>query len=169
MLIREAVAEDAALILGFVQDLARYERAEDEVVATVADIQASIFGGGATAKAIIGELDGEPVGFAVYFYNYSTWLGKKGLYLEDLYIAPAYRGKGSGKAMLQYLAKQAVSENCGRFEWSVLGWNEPAIQFYQSIGATPKSEWVGYQLAGPALSAFAGDHQEGIPDTFRRW
>ncbi|WP_066018355.1 GNAT family N-acetyltransferase [Endozoicomonas atrinae] len=155
VVIREAVIDDAALILGFVQDLARFEKAEDEVIATVSDIQASIFGGNATAKAIIGELDGKPVGFAVYFYNYSTWLGKKGLYLEDLYIAPEYRGFGAGKAMLQYLAKQAVSENCGRFEWSVLDWNEPAIQFYESIGARPKSEWLGYQLVGSALTAFA--------------
>jgi GNAT superfamily N-acetyltransferase len=157
VVIREAVVEDAELILGFVKDLARFEKAEDEVVATVSDIQAAIFGGDVTAKAIIGELDGKPVGFAVYFYNFSTWLGKKGLYLEDLYITPEYRGLGAGKSMLQYLAKQAVAENCGRFEWSVLDWNEPAIQFYESIGAKPKSEWLGYQLVGAALTAFAGN------------
>ncbi|WP_419534986.1 N-acetyltransferase family protein [Endozoicomonas sp.] len=96
VVIREAVVEDAELILGFVKDLARFEKAEDEVVATVSDIRAAIFGGDATAKAIIGELDGKPVGFAVYFYNFSTWLGRKGLYLEDLYITPEYRGLGAG-------------------------------------------------------------------------
>ncbi len=157
VVIREAVAEDSALILGFVKDLARFEKAEDEVIATISDIQASIFGLHATAKAIIGELDGKPIGFAVYFYNYSTWLGRKGLYLEDLYIAPEYRSLGAGKAMLKYLARNAIAENCGRFEWSVLDWNEPAIEFYESIGARPKSEWVGYQLVGAALTAFADD------------
>lgn len=155
IVIREAIKEDSALILGFVKDLARFEKAEEEVIATVSDIQESIFGDQSTAKAIIGEMNGEPIGFAVYFYNYSTWLGRNGLYLEDLYISPQNRSLGAGKAMLKYLARKAVFHNCGRFEWSVLDWNEPAIQFYESIGARPKSEWVGYQLAGQALTSFA--------------
>ncbi|HEY8569978.1 GNAT family N-acetyltransferase, partial [Microbulbifer sp.] len=100
-------------------------------------------------------IDNKPVGFAVYFFNYSTWLGKNGLYLEDLYISPEYRGAGAGKALLKHLAKIAVSKNCGRFEWSVLDWNEPAIRFYQSIGAKSQDEWVGYRLAGNALEEFA--------------
>lgn len=97
----------------------------------------------------------QPIGYAVYFFNYSTWLGKSGLYLEDLYVSPEYRGVGAGKALLKHLAKIAVAKQCGRFEWSVLDWNEPAINFYQSIGAKPQDEWVGYRLAGPALEHFA--------------
>ena len=106
-------------------------------------------------NALICALDENPIGFAVYFYNYSTWQGKKGLYLEDLYVSPEHRGVGAGKELLKHLAKIAVSQGCGRFEWSVLDWNEPAIKFYDSIGAKPKTEWVGYQLAGSALYEFS--------------
>jgi GNAT superfamily N-acetyltransferase len=106
-------------------------------------------------NALICSKEASPIGFAVYFYNYSTWQGRKGLYLEDLYIMPEYRGIGAGIQLLKYLARKAVFENCGRFEWSVLDWNEPAIKFYQSIGAKPKSEWVGYQLVGDALLKFS--------------
>ncbi|MEE3156985.1 MAG: GNAT family N-acetyltransferase, partial [Pseudomonadota bacterium] len=134
---------------------ARYEKAEHEVVATRADIEASIFGEQSTVRALICEADGQPIGFAVYFFNYSTWQGRRGLYLEDLYVSPEYRGSGAGKALLRHLARIAVTGGCGRFEWSVLDWNEPAIKFYESIGAKAKSEWVGYQLAGEALVAFS--------------
>jgi GNAT superfamily N-acetyltransferase len=153
--IREAVVEDSALILNFIKELARYENAENKVTAKISDIQQSIFGPASTVEAVICELDAKAVGFAVYFYNYSTWLGKRGLYLEDLYVSPQQRGYGVGKALLKYLAQKAVSNHCGRFEWSVLDWNEPAIKFYESIGATPKSEWVGYQLVGDALITFS--------------
>ncbi len=149
--IREAVVEDSHLILKFIKDLAAFEKAEREVTAEVNDIQESIFGKDSTVKALICCKDDLPIGFAVYFYNYSTWQGRKGLYLEDLYILPEYRGIGAGYHLLKYLARKAVNEGCGRFEWSVLDWNEPAIRFYQSIGAEQKTEWVGYQLTGDAL------------------
>ena len=149
--IRPATAEDAAQILRFITDLAIYEEAEDEVVATEADIRNSLFGEETTTDAVICELDNQAIGFAVYFFNYSTWLGKKGLYLEDLYLSPELRGCRAGKALLKHLAQIALSKNCGRFEWSVLDWNEPAIRFYQSIGAEPQDEWVAYRLTGQAL------------------
>jgi len=152
--IRQAKTEDAALILKFVVDLAVYEKAEDEVVATVADIESSIFSDKFNTNAVICELDGNPIGFAVYFFNYSTWQGKHGLYLEDLYVSPEHRGTGAGKALLKHLAKVAVDNDCGRFEWSVLDWNEPAIQFYKSIGAKPKDGWTGYRMSGDALEGF---------------
>lgn len=155
LLIRDAVKEDAGLILSFVKALARYEKAEHEVQATQGDIEDSIFGPDSTVSGLICELHGEPIGFAVYFYNYSTWQGKNGLYLEDLYVSPEARGVGAGKALLKHLAQIAVEKSCGRFEWSVLDWNEPAIQFYDAIGAKPKSEWLGYQLTGEALTHFA--------------
>ena len=143
--IRPAVREDAALILRFITDLAIYEKAKQEVKTDVAGIE----------NSLICELDGEPIGYAVYFFNYSTWLGKHGLYLEDLYVTPQQRGVGAGKALLRHLAKLAVARGCGRFEWSVLDWNQPAIDFYESIGARPQNEWIGYRLAGDALSEFA--------------
>ena len=152
--IRPAEPRDAGLILRFIRELAVYERAEQEVVATEDDLRASLFGAG-PARALVCSVDGVEAGFAVYFFNYSTWQGRKGLYLEDLYLTPAHRGAGAGKALLQHLARIAVAEGCGRFEWSVLDWNEPALQFYRSIGAWPMDEWVRYRLAGPALQAFA--------------
>ena len=153
--IRQATAEDAALILRFITDLAIYEKAEHEVLASEADIKQSLFGEGSTASAFICTIDNKPVGYAVYFFNYSTWLGKPGLYLEDLYVSPEYRGTGAGMALLKHLAKIAVAKGCGRFEWNVLDWNEPAIQFYESIGARPQNEWVGYRLTGDALNELA--------------
>jgi len=153
--IREATPNDSALILGFVRELARYEKAEHAAVATETDIRSSLFGDSASAHALVCELGNEPIGFAVYFFNYSTWLGKRGLYLEDLYVSSEHRGRGAGKALLKHLAGIAVSNHCGRFEWSVLDWNEPAIKFYQSIGAKPQDEWVGYRLDGHALKIFA--------------
>ena len=153
--IRKATSVDAALILRFITDLAIYEKAEHEVLAVEADIRKSLFGESATAKAVICEQVGEPIGFAVYFFSYSTWLGKNGLFLEDLFVAPASRGTGAGKALLKHLAAIAVENDCARVEWNVLDWNEPAIQFYQAIGAQPQSEWIGYRLAGAALQNFA--------------
>jgi len=153
--IREAIENDSAQILTFIKELASYEKAIDEVVAEEKDIRESVFGSNSSVKALICTLDEKPIGFAVYFYNYSTWQGKKGLYLEDLYVSPEHRGVGAGKELLKHLAKIAVSQGCGRFEWSVLDWNEPAIKFYDSIGAKPKTEWVGYQLAGSALYEFS--------------
>ncbi len=153
--IRKATAEDAALILRFITELAIYEEAEEQVVATEDEIRRSLFGENSTADAVICMLDQQPVGYAVYFFNYSTWLGKYGLYLEDLYVSPEYRGLGAGMALLKHLAKIAIARGCGRFEWSVLDWNEPAIQFYESIGAKPQNEWVPYRLAGKALKDFA--------------
>jgi len=153
--IKEAIIEDSALILGFVRELACYEKAEHEVIATESDIKNSLFGRDSITNAVICSVNDEPAGFAVYFYNYSTWIGKNGLYLEDLYVSPDYRNRGAGKALLKHLAKIAVSKSCGRFEWNVLDWNEPAIKFYRSIGAKPQPEWVGYRLAGKALEKLA--------------
>ena len=153
--IRPAVPEDAALILGFIRELAVYEKAGQEVLATEADLRRTLFGPQAGAHALICDVDGAAAGFAVYFFNYSTWQGRPGLYLEDLYLTPAYRSVGAGKALLRHLAGIAVDQGCGRFEWSVLDWNTPAIAFYQSIGAQPMNEWVRYRLTGPALAEFA--------------
>ena len=149
--IRPASPDDCELILRFITELAIYEEAEDAVVATEDDIRNTLFASDSATSAVICEIDRQAVGFAVFFFNYSTWLGKHGLYLEDLYVSPQYRGSGAGKALLKHLAKIALSRNCGRFEWSVLDWNEPAIKFYQSIGAEPQNEWVAYRLTGQAL------------------
>ena len=154
--IRPASAADAALILHFIRELALYEKAEDQVEATAETIASSLFGPGSPARALICEQDGEAVGFAVYFFNYSTWQAKKGLYLEDLFVRPTARGHGAGRRLLQHLAGIAVQEGCGRFEWSVLDWNQPAIDFYDAIGAKPQTEWVRYRLHGQALADFAG-------------
>jgi len=144
--IRKAKIEDAEIILNFVIELARYEKAEHEVTATIDDIRNSIFGSQTSTYALICEHNKQPIGFAVYFFNYSTWQGKNGLYLEDLYVTPTARGIGAGKALFRELAHIAKENNCGRFEWSVLDWNKPAIDFYESLGATPKYEWLGYRL-----------------------
>ncbi len=159
--IRPATVGDVALILRFIKELAAYERAEQEVVATEASLRASLFGEGARAHALICRVAGVEAGFAVYFFNYSTWQGREGLYLEDLYVSPANRKAGAGKAMLQHLARIAVKKGCGRFEWSVLDWNAPAIAFYRSIGAVAMDEWVRYRLAGEALANFAGGSRPG--------
>ncbi|MBC5782346.1 GNAT family N-acetyltransferase [Ramlibacter sp. USB13] len=153
--IRPATEEDVPLILGFIRELAIYEKAESEVVATEAHIRNSLFGANAVPRALICRVGEVDAGFAVYFFNYSTWQGRRGLYLEDLYVSPAHRHAGAGKAMLRHLARVAVANGCGRFEWSVLDWNEPAIRFYRSIGAVPLDEWVRYRLTGDALAQFA--------------
>lgn len=163
--IRPAGAADVPLILGFIRELAAYEHAEREVTATEEHIRRSLFGADARARALVCRVGGVDAGFAVYFFNYSTWQGRQGLYLEDLYVAPAHRNAGAGKAMLRHLARVAMANGCGRFEWSVLDWNEPAIRFYRSIGAVAMDEWVRYRLTGDALAAFAdaGEMGPGLP------
>ncbi|MCB4436010.1 GNAT family N-acetyltransferase [Alteromonas sp. McT4-15] len=155
--IRKATSDDVAQIRQFILELAIYEKAEHEVEATEADLHTTLFGEGATAHCVICESSGQAIGFAVYFFNYSTWQGRNGLYLEDLYVSPSSRGQGAGKALLKHLAKIAVDNNCGRFEWSVLDWNKPAIDFYDSLGAKPKSEWLGYRMDGQTLIDFANN------------
>jgi GNAT superfamily N-acetyltransferase len=153
--IREATSADAGTILRFITELAIYEKAGHEVEATVETITESLFGPNSVSHAAICERDGVPVGFAVWFFSYSTWQARNGLYLEDLYVTPEQRGTGAGRLMLRYLARIAVEKGCGRFEWSVLDWNEPAIKAYQAIGAEPLSEWTRYRLTGAALESFA--------------
>ncbi|MEY9782200.1 GNAT family N-acetyltransferase [Sinorhizobium fredii] len=153
--IRDAVPDDAETILRFITELAIYEKAEQEVEATVELLTASLFGPGRVSRAVICEVDGAPAGFAIWFYNYSTWQARMGLYLEDLYVTPEHRGSGAGKMLLKHLARIAIAEGCGRFEWSVLDWNEPAIRVYEAIGAEPLSEWTRYRLVGKELEALA--------------
>ena len=153
--IRNATPQDTQTILDFIIELAIYEKAEHEVKTNVEETREAIFGKNSTVKALICEEDGKPIGYAVYFYNYSTWLGKNGIYLEDLYITESKRGKGAGKALLKHIAKMAVNEGCERFEWSCLDWNKPSRDFYESIGAVAKTEWIGYRLEGDTLVNFA--------------
>jgi GNAT superfamily N-acetyltransferase len=154
--IRPASENDAATILRFIRELADYENALDEVAATEETVATSLFGEGSVSHAAICETaDGVPAGFAVWFKTYSTWQSKNGLYLEDLYVTPDHRGAGVGKMLLRHLARTAVEEGCGRFEWSVLDWNEPAIRVYDAIGAEPKPEWIRYRLTGEKLKQFA--------------
>ncbi|WDK00940.1 GNAT family N-acetyltransferase [Xanthomonas campestris] len=153
--IRSATPADAALLHELVTALAVYEREPDAVKATPEDLRASLFGDGATAHALLCEQGGQVLGFAVYFFNYSTWLGRNGLYLEDLFVRPQARGQGAGLALLRHLAQLAVDKDCGRFEWSVLDWNQPAIEFYQAVGARPMEGWTVYRLDGERLAAFA--------------
>lgn len=153
--IRAAVPDDAEQILAFIRELAIYEKAEHEAVATVADIRERIFGDGATVHALMAETDEGAVGFVVYFLNFSTWQGRHGLFLEDLYVSPSARGRGFGRQLMRHLAALAVERGYGRFEWNVLDWNTPAIDFYESVGARPQSEWIGYRLTGDALKTFA--------------
>lgn len=153
--IRPATRADAALILQFVRELAIYEKAEHEVLATEQSIRDTMFSADSRVYALVCEQAGEAIGFAVYFFNYSTWLGKFGLFLEDLYVTPEQRGHGAGKALLSHLARIAIAKDCGRFEWNVLDWNKPSIDFYESLGATAQSEWIGYRLSGDALSRLA--------------
>ena len=154
--IREATASDAATILRFVRELADYEKAIHEVEATEETVRASIFGEGSVTRALIAERDGAAIGMAVWFLSYSTWQAKNGLYLEDLYVTPAARGTGAGKALLRRLAQIALESGCGRFEWSVLDWNEPSIAFYRSLDAVPMDDWTTYRVTGEALSKLAG-------------
>ncbi len=154
---RRAVPGDESLILGFIRELAAYEKLSHEVVATDAHIHRTLFCEAPKAFALIAEDEGEPVGFALYFFNYSTFLGRHGLYLEDLYVRESARGKGTGKALLAALARVAVENDCGRMEWSVLDWNGPSIAFYKSLGAVPMDEWTVYRLTGASLETLAKD------------
>ena len=153
--IRQARPTDAQAIYDMIYELAVYEKAPEEVVTTPDEIEATLFGEGSKTEALICEIEGKIAGYAVFFTSYSTWLGRNGIYMEDLYISPDFRGKGAGKALLKHIARFAVQRNCGRLEWSVLDWNQPAIDFYLSIGALPQSEWVRYRLDGDALLKFA--------------
>jgi GNAT superfamily N-acetyltransferase len=153
--IRPATTQDARLILDFIRDLAEYERAPEAAVATEADLLRDGFGPNPKFHCVIAEWNGQPAGFAFYFYNYSTWQGRPGLYLEDLFVRPQYRGKGIGKALLVHLAQVAVRENCGRFQWQVLDWNTPAIQFYESLGARKLTEWLTMRLEGEDIEELA--------------
>ena len=153
--VREATPSDAATIVRFVRELADYEKALHEVQATEESVRASIFGEGSVTQALIAERDGAAIGMAVWFFSYSTWQARNGLYLEDLYVTPEARGSGAGKAMLRRLAQIALEAGCGRFEWSVLDWNEPSIRVYEAIGAEPQKEWIRYRLTGDKLTEFA--------------
>ena len=157
--IRKATTDDAGVILGFIRELAIYEKEPDAVVATEEDIVQNLFNAETTTEALICLSGEQPVGFAVYFLSFSTWLGRDGLFLEDLYVSPERRGEGHGKALLKHLARIAVDRQCGRFEWNVLDWNEPAIRFYEALGARAQSEWVGYRLEGRALLDLAGKRE----------
>ena len=160
LVVRAATADDTSILFKFIIDLASYEKAEHEVLATEQTIKASIFAENSHVFALICELDGVAVGSAIYFFNYSTWLAKSGLYLEDLYVMPEYRGKGAGVKLLKAMAKIAEEKDCARFEWSCLDWNTPSREFYHSLGAVAQEEWVGYRMAGKKLSNFAADLTE---------
>lgn len=148
--IRAAKRDEASYILGFIKELAEYEKMGDKVVATTELLEKWIFDEG-KAEVIFAIEDEKKIGFALYFHNFSTFLGKAGIYLEDLYISPEYRGKGYGKEMLKYLAETAVERGCGRLDWSCLDWNQPSIDFYLSLGAEQLSEWTVYRLEGESL------------------
>ncbi len=153
--IAPATEDQVPLILDFIRGLAEYEKLAHEVVATEESLRRSLFGPRPDAEVVIACVDGEPAGFALFFHNFSTFVGRRGLYLEDLFVKPAYRGHGVGRRLLQHLARLAVERGCGRFEWWVLDWNAPAIRFYESLGARPMSDWTVYRLTGPALEALA--------------
>jgi GNAT superfamily N-acetyltransferase len=153
--IRAAGPADVPVILSLIRDLAEYERLSHEVEATEDRLRQNLFGERPYAEALIGELRGEPVAFAVYFHNFSTFLAKPGLYLEDLFVKPASRGLGIGRAILRRLASIAVERDCGRLEWSVLDWNEPALKFYKSLGAVPMDDWTIHRVTGDALRSLA--------------
>ncbi len=154
--IRPAEESDVKLILHFIKGLGEYEKLSHEVVATEEKLRKSLFKQ-KMAEVIIGEFGGIPVGFALFFYNYSTFLGQAGIYLEDLYIVPEMRGKGFGKTMLKHLAKLAVDRDCGRLEWACLDWNEPSICFYKGLGATALDDWTVYRVTGKTLLEMAKD------------
>jgi len=155
--IRSAVSADVPLILGFIRELAEYEKLAHQVVATEADVRISLFGPRPVAECLIAEFDSKPAGFAIFFHNFSTFLGRAGLYLEDLYVKPELRGKGVGRRLLAHLARLALERGCGRFEWAVLDWNEPAIRFYKSLGANMLDDWRINRVTGEALKKLAAE------------
>src|SRR6266571_2971044 len=153
--IRSATADDAAVILHLIRDLATYERAPEEVTATEDQLRDVLFGERPAAEVRLAFENETPVGFAVFFYNFSTWLGRPGLYLEDLFVKPEYRGRGYGRSLLVDLAKIAQERGCGRMEWAVLDWNQPAIQFYHALGAKPMDEWTVFRLTRDGIARLA--------------
>jgi GNAT superfamily N-acetyltransferase len=153
--IRNATIEDIPLILQFIRDLAEYEKEPQSAVATSEDLKRDGFSSSPKFRVLIAEWEGKPAGFAFFFYHYSTWRGQPTLFLEDLFVRPNFRGKGIGKALLVYLAKIAVQDNCGRFEWQVLDWNTPSIEFYKSFGAVVMNEWLTMRVTGEALAKLA--------------
>jgi GNAT superfamily N-acetyltransferase len=153
--ITAASRADVPLILSLINELADYERLRHESVATEASLGEALFGPQPGAEAVIARLAGEPAGFALFFHNFSTFLGRRGLYLEDLFVRPAFRGRAIGKSLLQHLASVAVERGCGRFEWQVLDWNRPARDFYESLGAKANSTWISYRMTGEALQRLA--------------
>ena len=154
--IRTTTEADVPIILSLIRELAEYEREPDAVVATEAGLREVLFGPNRSAEVLLALEKGEPVGFAVYFYNFSTWLGRPGLYLEDLFVRPNMRGKGYGRALLERLAQIAQARGCGRMEWAVLDWNDPAIQFYRKLGAEPMNEWTVFRLTKEGIAKLAG-------------
>jgi GNAT superfamily N-acetyltransferase len=154
--IAPATRADIPLILAFIRKLAEYEKLSHEVTATGESLAESLFGERPAAEALLAYAGEESAGFAVFFHNFSTFLGRPGLYLEDLFVEPRFRGLGIGKLLLEHLARVAVERGCGRMEWSVLNWNESAIRFYRGLGAEPKDEWTVYRLAGESLERLAG-------------
>lgn len=155
--IAAATAADVPLILEMIGELADYEKLSAEVVATEHSLHQSLFGARPAAEALIARVAGEPAGFALYFHNFSTFLGRRGLYLEDLFVRPAHRGRAVGRSLLIRLARLAVERDCGRFEWAVLDWNRPARDFYESLGARAVPQWMIYRLSGEALERLAGN------------
>jgi len=155
--IRPGELDDVPLIAELIRGLARYEKLEDEVVMTEEKLTDSLFGERRYAETLIAQDDGEPVGFALFFHNFSTFLAQPGIYLEDLFVVPEQRGRGVGRALLERLAQVAVDRGCGRLEWAVLDWNKDAIKFYERLGAKPNSEWTVYRLTGQPLHALAGE------------
>lgn len=153
--VRSASKSDVPAILGLIHELAEYEKLTHLVVATEDQLRTTLFGEKRVAEVLVGCVDNEPVGMAIFFQNYSTFLAKPGLYLEDLYVQPAHRGKGLGKALITAVARIAVERGCGRYEWTVLDWNTPAIEFYRCLGAEMKSEWRIMRVTGPALEQMA--------------
>lgn len=155
--IRRATERDVPVILSFIRQLAEYERLSHEAVMTEDILRESLFGPRPAAEVLLGYFGDRPVAFAVFFHNFSTFLGRSGLYLEDLFVIPEMRGKGFGRALLVELAKIARARKCGRFEWAVLDWNEPAINFYKALGAVPMDEWTVFRVTGEALKRLAGE------------
>lgn len=158
--VRPAGPRDIPLILRFIRELATYEKLEHEVVATEDRLTKWLFGEKPAAEVIIAEWEGRPVGFALFFHNFSTFLGLPGIYLEDLFVIPEARGRGFGRALLSHLAALALDRGCGRVEWWVLDWNQPAIDFYRSLGALPMSDWTVYRLTGEPLTRLANGSSE---------
>ncbi|PTY08626.1 N-acetyltransferase [Opitutaceae bacterium EW11] len=153
--LRPAVAADVSVVLGFIRDLAKYEQLSSECQATEAQVRDTLFGENPAAECLLAFADGEPAGFAVFFGNYSTFLARPGIYLEDIFVKPAFRKRGIGRALLLHVAKLANDRKCGRLEWTVLDWNEPAIEFYRGLGAQQLDEWRIFRLSGPALAKYA--------------